>query len=401
MRKDKHKRVNVVFGGTFDPFTAAHKRIVEKLHEKFKDEIENPNVSFQVIIAPSTVSWHRKDKEPFLDYGQRLSVIYKMLSKVLVNDMSYYDVWPGEFDRAAMLNGNPAKDEILKRRGFIDTMQDIMANYTPFDSYDDYEWYFVIGSDQLKLFKQWKNWKELLSIAKMIVVQGRNGETVHDCSGEFQYDEIFIEPKYQNESASSLREQWRDKGYEAFYDYVTAKYCLDEHVYDRYKTPIFKLVQGPEVMPGFAPYKVVAPDWVTVMAEKDGKLLMVKQLRYGVNKELAEFPCGQVENGEPPVVAAYREFKEETGLELKSYDDMLYCGTCSPNPAFMTNHMHYFYVNLDKAEHESVGQQLDEHEKLTAEYMDKDKVRAEVCADTDSSAMMLNAVRLLQNLGRM
>ena len=300
------------------------------------------------------------------------------------------------------------KDEILSKRGFIDTLQDIMANYTSFHDEEKGkpkdEWYFVIGSDQLKLFKQWKNWKTILSLAKMIVVQGRNGETVHDYSGEFEYDEITIEPEYQNESATKLREQWKDKGYEAFYDYITEKYALDERVYTRLETPIFDVTEGPEVAPGFSPVKVNAPDWVTIIVEKQGKFLVEKQFRYGSNCDIEEFPCGMVEDGEDPLDAVVRELEEETGYKLLDKTNVIKMGATSPNPAFMTNTMHYFYVNLDYAKHEVVSQKLDEHEKIVFAWKDKKRFMFDLADDAHAEngrvvpAIALSAVKLYENL---
>ena len=403
-----NKNVYVVFGGTFDPFTPAHRRIVEKIQEKFKAG-KDLDASFQLIIAPSVVSWHRKDKEPFLDYSQRLSVIYQTLEKLKINGSYYFNVWMGEWDRATMLRDNPMKDEILGKRGFIDTLQDIMANYTHCLDEDEEkpkdEWYFVIGSDQLKLFRQWKNWKGILSLAKMIVVQGRNGETVHDCSGEFEYEEITIEPEYQNESATKLREQWKDKGYDAFYDYITEKYALDEKVYTRLETPIFTVTSGPEVAPNFAPIRVKAPDWVTIIVEKQGKFLVEKQFRYGANDFIEEFPCGTVEkDDEDPLTTAVRELEEETGIKLLDKANVIKMGATSPNPAFMTNIMHYFYVNLDYAKHEVVSQKLDEHEKIVFAWKDKKRFMFDLADDAHAEngrvvpAIALSAVKLYENL---
>ena len=57
------KQKFVVFGGTFDPFTLAHKEIVTKLYEDFG--------AYKVIIAPSFVNWYRKDKEPWMDFNEK------------------------------------------------------------------------------------------------------------------------------------------------------------------------------------------------------------------------------------------------------------------------------------------------------------------------------------------
>ncbi|MEM2304318.1 MAG: NUDIX hydrolase, partial [Candidatus Methanomethylicia archaeon] len=44
-----------------------------------------------------------------------------------------------------------------------------------------------------------------------------------------------------------------------------------------------------------------------------GKIIMIKQYRYAVKRELIEVPAGTIENGEKPEECAYRELIEETG----------------------------------------------------------------------------------------
>ena len=82
-----------------------------------------------------------------------------------------------------------------------------------------------------------------------------------------------------------------------------------------------------------------APDWAIVIAEKGGNFLMVKQWRHGENNLSIEFPGGVIEPGEEPLKAAARELKEETGFVA---NDLVYLGKMNPNPALMTNHVHFF-----------------------------------------------------------
>ena len=57
-------------------------------------------------------------------------------------------------------------------------------------------------------------------------------------------------------------------------------------------TPIFDVIRGPETDNGLKPVKIKAPDWVSIMVEREGKLLIEKQFRYGANDCVEEFPCG-------------------------------------------------------------------------------------------------------------
>ncbi len=83
---------------------------------------------------------------------------------------------------------------------------------------------------------------------------------------------------------------------------------------------------------------LTAPDWVNVIPVirgADGEhFLMVRQYRHGAGMVTTEFPAGLVEQGEPPLEAAARELREETGRQAGK---MTLLGRVSPNPAFMSN----------------------------------------------------------------
>ena len=157
------------------------------------------------------------------------------------------------------------------------------------------------------------------------------------------------------------------------------------------KTPIFNVVELDEVEPGFRPIGIDAPDWVSVIVEKDDKFLVVRQLRYGIMKETVEFPSGTVEKGENPRDAAARELLEETGIKVNKEDlQGLFC--CSPNPAFMMNTKYIYYVNLNKVNYTEVGQKLDEHEHIIYEWVDKYYLTRIFCTLTNQPAMFGTAL---------
>jgi len=56
---------------------------------------------------------------------------------------------------------------------------------------------------------------------------------------------------------------------------------------------------------------------VVVPVKDDGKIILVKQFRYPLQKKLIEFPAGKLEKGEDPFVCATRELEEETGYKAK------------------------------------------------------------------------------------
>lgn len=51
-----------------------------------------------------------------------------------------------------------------------------------------------------------------------------------------------------------------------------------------------------------------------VLYVADGKIAFVRQFRYAYGEVITEIPAGKVERGEEPLVAAFRELREETGI---------------------------------------------------------------------------------------
>lgn len=107
-------------------------------------------------------------------------------------------------------------------------------------------------------------------------------------------------------------------------------------------------------------------DWVLVLPMTSaGKLVLVNQYRFGVDKLSWEPPGGVVDPGEEHdiVAAGLREMREETGYRERV---ARYLGWVHPNPAIISNRAH-FVLAEDCA---SVGeQQLDANEEIqVAEY---------------------------------
>lgn len=387
-----HKDKFVVFGGTFDPFTLAHREIADKLYKDFG--------AYKVIIAPSFVNWYRKDKEPWMDWWQKQQTVDNMLNYKNFN----YDcwLWDGDYQRSLNCKTDAAKAEFNKR-GFIDTLLDIKTRFRAGSEADEQEWYFCVGSDQLAFFKNWKMWEEVLNQAQMIVVQGRGGKNIES---DIPHIELKIDEKFLNYySASEIREQYKAEG-KTPDDYIKWAYnafARDNDIKVLLKTPIFDVTRGPEADNGLKPIKINAPDWVSIMVEKEGKLLVEKQFRYGAGDFVEEFPCGMVENGEDPLDAAVRELEEETGIKLLDKAEVVKLGQTNPNPAFMTNMMHYYYVNLDHAKYQQTSQKLDEHEELELSWKDKGRFMfdladdAHACGKTQVPAIALAMVKLYEN----
>lgn len=55
-------------------------------------------------------------------------------------------------------------------------------------------------------------------------------------------------------------------------------------------------------------------------ATEDNKFILIRQYRYTIGDYIYELPAGLIDSGENIYEAAMREFKEETGLSLHTYD---------------------------------------------------------------------------------
>jgi ADP-ribose pyrophosphatase len=59
---------------------------------------------------------------------------------------------------------------------------------------------------------------------------------------------------------------------------------------------------------------VHGPAVAVVAVDRMDRVTLVRQERAGAGRELLELPAGNVDGGEPPIEAAQRELREETGL---------------------------------------------------------------------------------------
>jgi 8-oxo-dGTP pyrophosphatase MutT (NUDIX family) len=77
------------------------------------------------------------------------------------------------------------------------------------------------------------------------------------------------------------------------------------------------------------------PDWVNVIPmTADGRVLLIRQWRYGIESFTLEIPGGVVDPGEAPEETATRELLEETGYRAGRVRQI---GLVHPNPAIHNN----------------------------------------------------------------
>lgn len=101
-----------------------------------------------------------------------------------------------------------------------------------------------------------------------------------------------------------------------------------------------------------------------IYAEKDGKILLVKQFRYPYKEELYEIPAGKLNEGETPEQTAIRELEEEGGIRTNAVEKLF---DIYPTPAYTTE-----IIRIFKAKDFVQGKIcLDEDEFLSGEWIDK------------------------------
>ena len=260
--------------------------------------------------------------------------------------------------------------------------------------------YVIIGVDQAINFGNWFNSRDIIKLADIVVVPATGRACEEDIPKWLPHVKLRIDAEFSGMSATEFREKYRLLGVERYVEDVTRpKEKMLLH------TPIFDVVESAPVAENFRPVKVRAPDWVTIIATDSipNKVLVERQFRYGSNCEIEEFPCGMVEDGEAPIYAAVRELEEETGIRLLEPEKQLIpLGVTNPNPAFMTNKMHYYWVDMSYAKFVQVDRKLDEHEKIDFTWADTDvffnnaleKARARA---GDVPAILLSAIHLYNN----
>lgn len=100
----------------------------------------------------------------------------------------------------------------------------------------------------------------------------------------------------------------------------------------------------------------------------DGRVIMERQYRYAHGRVMLEIPAGKLDTpNEPPLEAAKRELREETGAVAEKYT---FLGSIAPSPALINEVIHVYM-----AEDISFGERhLDEGEFLDIEYYTLDEL---------------------------
>lgn len=76
-----------------------------------------------------------------------------------------------------------------------------------------------------------------------------------------------------------------------------------------------------------------------VALDGQGNVILVRQFRYPVGRELVEIPAGKIDPDEDPLECAKRELAEETGYRAREWHNLL---RFFSTPGFTSEYMHLF-----------------------------------------------------------
>ena len=78
---------------------------------------------------------------------------------------------------------------------------------------------------------------------------------------------------------------------------------------------------------------------VLIPMRDDGRVVLIRQYRYALDRWIWELPAGSLDAGEDPAAAAARECEEEIGLVPGRVE---FAGAWYPTPGFCTEVMNYY-----------------------------------------------------------
>lgn len=134
-------------------------------------------------------------------------------------------------------------------------------------------------------------------------------------------------------------------------------------------------------------------DWVNVVAlTPERRLVVVRQYRFGSAAVTTEIPGGVVDQGEPPLDAAQRELREETGYTGERWSSL---GPVEPNPAFQSNLCHHYLAEDVRCTHEL---DLDPGEDIQVATLALDEVVAQISDGRIRHSLVISALSRVLDL---
>ncbi len=109
-----------------------------------------------------------------------------------------------------------------------------------------------------------------------------------------------------------------------------------------------------------------------VAVTKHKKILLIKEYKHAVQKEILQLPCGYIDKGEKPLQTAQRELLEETGFSSSHWK---FLGKCAGSPGRLTHYYHFFLAECCEKNNE---QHLDDLETLRVIECDLEEIKEKI-----------------------
>ncbi len=115
------------------------------------------------------------------------------------------------------------------------------------------------------------------------------------------------------------------------------------------------------------------PAVVIVPFEEDGRVVLIRQYRPALDRELWEVPAGSVDHGEAPDAAARRECEEEIGRVPGRLERL---GAWFPTPGYCDEEMVFYRASALREPDQQSRHRPDEDEDITAKPFTLEEARA-------------------------
>jgi len=117
------------------------------------------------------------------------------------------------------------------------------------------------------------------------------------------------------------------------------------------------------------------PSVVLIPVTADGQIVMIRQYRHALKRDIWELPAGNVDEGESAEAAAARECEEEIGQVPTRVDRL---GSFYPTPGYCDEEMIFFRVSGLRPPPADSTHKPDEDEDITTRVMSAGDARAMV-----------------------
>ena len=115
---------------------------------------------------------------------------------------------------------------------------------------------------------------------------------------------------------------------------------------------------------------------VLLPMQDDGRIVLIRQYRYALDRWIWEVPAGSLDPGEDPAAAAARECEEEIGLVPGRVE---FAGAWYPTPGFVTEVMNFYKLTeLRSPDPDGPHAEQDEDEDLRVQAFTLDAARGMV-----------------------